>query len=374
MSPQAQAAFDAIRAKGVFLPLLPPDLAAEDRAEVRRLAQTALLRDPLDSRALRILGQVADSDDHTATFMQASKARSLHETLALYWLVQKSFLDGDFARAITLADTLLRSQPQFSTVIVPLFASIAATKDGLEQIKSLLRSDPPWRPLFFRAFIGSVSDPRLPLTLMLDLQAAGAPPDMKDLKFYINYLMKRRLYDVAYYTWLQFLPPEQLRNVGLLFNGNFALNPSGLPFDWTITYNNGVEIDIVDDQDRPGRRSLYWEFTEGRVDTNGVSQVITLAPGTYSLQGFEKGEIQARRGLHWQVACYGTPNGALAESQPFIGSASDWKAFSMDFTVPPRNCPAQRLWLSVDAVSDSDRLVSGAAWFADIALSAKPKG
>lgn len=369
LSPQDQADVDAMRAKGIPVPMIAPDLSPQARDDIRRLSEAALRRDPLDPRALRVLGQVAGSDDKKAAFMRAASAHSLHESLALYWLIQKSFLDGDFAKTLSAADALLRSQPQLADFVVPLFAHIAEAKDGLDLVKGLMRSNPPWSNRFFGPFTRSVSDLHLPLAVMTDLQANGTPPDSDDVKAYLNYLMKKKLYSFAYYTWLQFLPANQLRNLGLLFNGNFAFDPSGVPFDWTITYGSGVEIDILDNPDKPGHRALYWEFTEGRVDDNGVSQVTTLAPGNYSLHGFQKGDITARRGLRWRVACYDARS-ELAESQAFLGFVSDWQEFSMDFTVP-RNCPAQRIWLSVDAVSDPDRLVSGSAWFADIGLSLK---
>ena len=116
-------------------------------------------------------------------------------------------------------------------------------------------------------------------------------------------MIAHKFYSLAYYTWLQFLPPEELRHAGLLFNGSFEVAPSGLPFDWTITQGPGVTIDIVPRPDKSGGRALMVDFQYGRVDYHSVTELVMLAPGTYEFKGEYKGELVGPRGLKWRIAC-----------------------------------------------------------------------
>ena len=104
-----------------------------------------------------------------------------------------------------------------------------------------------------------------------------------------SFLIGHKLYDLAYYTWLQFLPVEELREAGLLFNGSFDVAPSGLPFDWVITPGSGVTVDIVPKPDSNGKHALLVDFAYGRVDYHSVRQLVMLAPGTYEFKGQYQG-------------------------------------------------------------------------------------
>ena len=78
---------------------------------------------PLNARALRILGQLAeaDSDDQEAAkYMRAADQISLHENYASYWLMRKSADEHDYKSAIYYADVLLRTNPQSSSYVVPV--------------------------------------------------------------------------------------------------------------------------------------------------------------------------------------------------------------------------------------------------------------
>jgi len=132
---------------------------AEDIEQVRRMAEQALLSDPLNARALRILGQIADlsrDEPRSWQLMQASVRRSLNETLAVAWLTSKSAERRDYAAAMYYADVLLRTRPQLgSEVVIPVLARIAEDKEAVVAFKEMLSRDPPWRAQFFDALPGS---------------------------------------------------------------------------------------------------------------------------------------------------------------------------------------------------------------------------
>lgn len=349
---------------------LESDPTIPSAKQISAQAEQVLVRNPLNAQALRILGQVAAAagDEQRANaFFQAAARRSLREDYALSWLVQKNYEHENFATAIHYADALLRTRPQLVSAVTPLLARMLENNSAGPQLQKLLAENPPWRPAFLAALPPYIGDARITLNLLLNLRETATPPTMDDLRNYLNFLIRNKLYEFAYYAWLQFLPPEQLTKVGFLINGSFERTPSGLPFDWVIKGGPGVTIDIVRKPDARRQHALYIEFGYGRVGFH-ASQLLRLAPGTYQLEGQYIGELKGRRGLVWRITC--ADNGKrIGQSDMVIGEAQTWTDFSFSFTVPDRECGAQTLQLVLNARSASERLVSGAVWYDDLRIS-----
>jgi hypothetical protein len=364
---------------------LMPSAAADPktREEVRSQVREALAHDPLSAHALRLLGQVADAadeDEAAQQLMQAAAQRSQRESVAVFWLMRKAFQRKDYPATIRYADILLRTRPQIVAQVIPTLARIAENKDASGYLKEALGANPPWRGLFFANLLQNITDARTPLDLLLSIKDTPTPPTVKDLRDYLNLLIKYNFHELAYYVWLQFLPRDQLTRAGLLFNGSFEAKPSGLPFDWVILPGSGVTIEFARKPNEPGQHALLVEFGLGRVDFRGVSQIVMLAPGTYQLKGQYTGQVIGRRGLEWRILCTGGTAGSaeaataaagaapagplpLAKSPMVVGSTPDWTDFSVNFTVPETDCRAQQVRLWFDARSASEQLVSGAVWY-----------
>src|ERR1700730_1957117 len=250
--------------------VVSPSNHAEITDQARRLAERALLSDPLNARALRILGQIADlskDEPRSWQFMRASARHSLNETLAVVWLMSKSAERQDYAAAMRYADVLLRTRPQLGNeVVIPVLARIAEDRAAVVALKEMLSQNPPWRAQFFEALPNSITDARTPLDLLMAVKHSPVPPATEELRSYLHFLIGRRFYALAYYTWLQFLSSDQLSGAGFVYNGDFEAVPSGLPFDWLITSGAGVTVDIDADPDRDGNRALFVRFEDGRVD------------------------------------------------------------------------------------------------------------
>jgi tetratricopeptide (TPR) repeat protein len=346
-------------------------VAPDNEPAVRMRAQTAVTNDPLNVRALRILGQLAeaDSDDEDATkFMHAADDLSLHENYASYWLMRRSATTGDYKSAIYYADVLLRTNPQSSAYVVPVLAQISEDKAGATLVKALLTDNPPWRRQFISMLPNSVTDARTPLDLLLALRDSPVPPSTEEIGPYLDFLIARKFYGLAYYTWLQFLPSQELGRAGLLYNGSFEVTPSGLPFDWKITPGAGVTVDIVSPPDELGRHALLIDFQYGRVEYHSVSELVMLTPGSYEFKGEYKGKLAGPRGMKWRIVC---ANGTLTsggESPMIAGVAKDWSNIGFTFTVPDKDCPAQYVRLDLDARMVSEQLISGSILFDDVQI------
>jgi hypothetical protein len=343
-------------------------LTSQDQ-QIRAMTELALREDPLNARGLRILGQLANrSHDEVRAmqFMQASVRHSLNEFIALAWLADKYFEKRDYGNSVHYADILLRKGPQLIHYVMPTLAQIAENTDGSENLRKLLAENPPWRALFFGALPNSISDARTPLNLLVALKDTPNPPSTDDLRGYLKFLIDRKFYSLAYYTWLQLLPAEQLNNLGLLFNGRFETAPTGLPFDWVITAGTGVTIDVVSVADSDGR-ALEVAFQQGRVEFGGVTELVALPPGKYQFEGKFTGEVIGQRGLKWRVTCAG--GATVGESGMIAGRTSTWKRVELQFGVPAVDCPAQYLHLDLDARMSSEQFVSGTVRFGDLRIA-----
>lgn len=343
-----------------------------DLATIRVWAEFALLRDPLNASALRLLGQVAivtgDKAD-AAKFMNAAARVSLHESSAVYWLMLKSTEADDYKTAISYADALLRTNRGLAPYVVPLLGRFAEQKTSNSLVKAVLDGNPPWRDLFFTYLPSNMSDARTPLDLLLSLRTSAVPPTNKEIGDYLTFLIARKFYDLAYYTWLQFLPADELRTAGLLYNGNFEIKPSGLPFDWVITPGVGVTVDIVPVANNNDGHALLIEFLYGRVDYHSVRELVLLPPGTYQFDGQYQGKLVGPRGLKWRLICADDASMPIGESPMISGATSTWKEIKFMFTVPATNCRAQYVRLDLDARMASEQLVSGSVLINQLHIS-----
>jgi hypothetical protein len=343
-----------------------------DLPAVRAAAEAGLRNEPLNARALRLLGQVSDAaknDTDAANFMRAAAKLSLHDNLTDSWLMLKSFAAKDYQSTVYYADILLRTTPELGTYVVPILARIAEDKGSAGLIKTALAGDPPWRDLFFQILPTSITDARTPLDLLLALRANPNPPLPADLNRYLNFLVQHKMYELAYYTWLQFLPAEEMRNAGLLYNGGFEIAPTGSPFDWIMPQGSGVTVDIEARPDTDSEHALLLNFQYGRVDYASVAQLIMLAPGRYHFTGRFRGELVGPRGVKWRIACAETRSSRLAEGPMINGRVPSWSDTGFDFTVPAQNCRAQYLSLDLDARMASESFVNGSVWFDDLQIS-----
>ena len=346
------------------------NLDASRKQQARDWISSALRDEPFNARGLEMMGLLAASDadtDAAQRYMSATVRQTLRRQSAVYWNLQSKLAARDYTAAAAFADAILRTNPQSMPLVISTLATMAEIPSARDALEKLLAENPPWRWSFFWYLKGHIRNPYVPLKILLALKASAHPPTSREIGAYLRILLENKLYRLAYYGWLQFLNSTELARTGLLNNGALDAQPSGLPYDWTITSGNGATIEIAPRDDRPAERALAIELAPGRVDFHPVSQLLALTPGRYALTGTFKGSIRGRRGLRWKIRCL--PNaGTLAESEMFLGDHRQWTHFTVAFEVAEK-CMAQTLELALDARSASETMVTGFAQFDELAIS-----
>lgn len=355
----------------------PPEVIAALKAEIRQLALRTIGVDPLNATAFRLLGEVATDPTETRRMMTEAVKRSRREAIAMLWLLNDTMETKDFAAAMKQADILLTTRADLWPVVMRQLGRMSESPQGRKVLAKRIVEDPPWKDWFFRQLPRNVRRANAPLELMLELKSLGSAPADDALKSYLDLLIQANLVEIAYTTFVQLRSMEELANLGLLYNGDFEREPTGLPFDWRFSSGLHATAEISPLADLGGGRVLRVDIEDSgaRVKFPEVSQILMLGAGAYKFEGLLRGKITARRGLRWQFRClYADPEvqshpEKLAETDMLIGETSSWRSFTLYVVVPPRpECRAQQLRLYHDARSGSEQLISGSLAFDQLSL------
>ncbi len=369
----------SLRASGTPLSAPASDIEVALRHErhdqLRRWAGAILAQEPLNARALAILGDLAreaGADDAARTFFSASARRSMRETVVLGWLIDDAVKRQDWLLAVRHIDTMMHYYWQARMSLMPLLAQLVQTPEAASAVRDAVAATSEWRRDFVPRLPNAVADVRVPLEFLLSLKETPKPPTVVELSVYLNFLLHRKFYDLAYYAWLQFLTPEQLASVGPLFNGSFEISLSGLPFDWMPARDKGADVAIERRADRPSEHALVIRFGQGRAELDYIGQIMRLQPGPHRIEGMAMGDVQGPRGMRWRVRCLGGSETPIAESAMLGGRIASWTDFAFDISVPAAGCAAQELRLVLDARTPSEQLVSGMISFDEMTVRRVP--
>jgi hypothetical protein len=331
-----------------------------DVAAARARAAQALERSPIEVGAVRLLALAAERQGdpaHALQLMEVAGRRSARDGPAQAWLFDYWFRRNDWARAYAHADLLLRTHPQVSKDLDPSLASAAgAYPDARRQLVARLISGPFWRHAFLSDLAQSNTDPALLLGVLTDLQRGGAKLNDGELADVLNPLVSRRLYDEAYLTWVQSLPPSALTHLTNIYDPDFAGAAGPPPFNWAFHQPNGGAVEIAKAPSGRGR-VLAVHLYDTPTQPLAV-QLLTLPPGHYTLAGQVLSEEGGATGMEWTLRCEGGPTVAARISP--AGAASRWTRAAASFDVPANGCPAQ--WLELKASTGATFHGAGVWW------------
>jgi hypothetical protein len=342
-------------------------------SSVEDLARRALLSDPLDSRALSLLGSVAERNGdlvRAEALMSLSAARSWRNFTPHVWLFAHAIRRGKFDEALAQADGLLRVQDwQFPASVFPVLTLFGLYPSGVAALERYLAANPPWRRAFLSQVANGAND-HLMTQLYQSLIRSAQPPTALEMKPYLDRLILVGRFEQAYQDWrATSSPAETLTRYP--YNGNFEAPLDGAPFNWVFDdVGGGAEIQITAASDRENSHALRVQFSGARAHLGRVGQLLMLAPGSYGLELAVKASgLRTERGLVWQISC-AESRMVLAETNLVRGTAP-WTDLKVKFSVPSSDCQAQWLKLTIPARVASETEIEGEVWFQDFRVTAE---
>lgn len=355
-------------------------LAAGDGSQnpsaVRDLANEALLRNPLNEGALRVLGLAADAadDGRRADQLMSVAARRTRRDLSVEtWLFDERFRQGRLEDALRHADAILRQKPDMLGILSPTLAEIARRDDLRRALIDVLNFGPPWRKDVLGALAQS-AEPAANEAVFIGLEHSTQPLQLAEMAPYLNRLVAAGQYDLAFLTWLRALPLAQSEQLPYVYNGDFDIPVTGLPFDWAITNVDGATTEVADSGDENRGPALHVAFWGSRVNYHHVGKLLLLPPGGYRLTGLVKADdIENAHGLVWRIYCADHEDQTIGVTPTVVGN-SDWTEFSADFEVPSEGCSAQWLRLEIAATVSIEQQISGTVWYDHLAIDRAPVG
>lgn len=352
-----------------LLVLAERQLAQGQPRQAQATARRLLRQAPLKGQAFRVLAaasdQLGDRERAFRLYLIAAR-RAPRDVPSRVWLAQRYLEAGKFDDALHHIDSLLRMAPQRAAGINPVLVRMAQVPAFADALSRTLLRNPPWRDgLLVALQKPGAGNADAAGRVMQYLQDHGGLSS-EDYGRWLNSLMTQGRWGEAYARWAGSVVKPGGR-LPLLYNGDFAQEPSSTGFDWRIRRVPGVLLDFLPEAGTGGQ-AAYLQFLDRRIPGAGLEQPLLLSPGGYRLRMRMRARaLRSELGLQWQVACVG-PAGIVARSEPVQGDFP-WRAVQMDFTIPQEGCPGQWLRLVNPVPAGAAQGVAGELWLADMELS-----
>jgi hypothetical protein len=331
-----------------------------DVVHVRDLASRALDRSPLEVGAVRLLALTAEREGEASralALMTIAGRRSERDGPVQAWLFDYWFTRHDWPRAFRHVDLLLRTHPQVTRQLDPtLESAVVADPAARLALTKRFEGAPFWREQFLSDLAQSNNDPGPLLAIITDLNRANAKLSDAELEEVLVPLVNHRLYDEAYLTWTQSLPPKALTTLGNVYDPDFDGLPGAPPFNWALQQPNGGAVEITPAPQGGRGHALAVHLYDAPTQPLAV-QLINLPPGRYVLAGQSLSDAGGATGLDWTVRCDG---GAVIARLSPAGAAGRWTAGAVTFDTPPTGCAAQ--WLELIAEPGATFQGAGVWW------------
>ena len=320
---------------------LAADLAPEKGASIRlndtALATLLLSRRPLDPDAQAYLALVADAkgDKPRARALMELALRSDGRALRpRLWLIDRALRHRDYPTAVSLFDRLIAVIPLRRTQTIAAMASIVRDPASHAAVAKMLATNPGWREDFLYALNQQGMSPDA--IFRLTAQNSAKASTLFEQSALLQSLIKNHEYERAYLAWINFLPESSLKQVGSVYDPEFANLAGPAPFNWLLpsTPDGSAEFRAP-----KGLTASYL----GAAPATLAQQTILLSPGRYALSVVASGTDEYNQ-LAWVITCAG--GGAPVVTTRLLKLSDGRQKYSAIFQIPTSGCEAQQLALT----------------------------
>ena len=180
-------------------------------------AREALNDNPLSPEALILLARASEQDgekDRTSRLMILASRVTPRDLRSQLWLLDQDLRGARVDSALEQIDVLLRGQ--LPDVVAAALAPILTREPYRSGYVKLLRTNPPWRPVWFTDLLSRATDLSALDYLFAELQAGAHGPTERELTVFLTRLTEAGMFDEAHDAWLRSLPPEHRKEADLL--------------------------------------------------------------------------------------------------------------------------------------------------------------
>lgn len=332
-------------------------------ATARRLLQV----EPMEGRAYRVLAEVeaaAGRKDEARALYGIAARRAPSDLRTRAWLAQDALEQGKPVDALAQIDQVLTLSPAAGTNVFPVMLKLAADPAFAQALAKVMQRPPAWRAGMLRTLQRAGEEDRAGADQVLAALQQEGGLDNDEVAAGIEALLQQGRWSQAYARWATPFV-EGGKPLPLLFNGDFAREPSGSGFDWRLPAVAGV-ISSFEPNGGSGR-SLHARFLGRRVAGPILEHRLWLAPGRYRLAYRVRSDaLRSDAGLAFSLACEGRPQ-ALATGEAITGSRG-WRSAQVAFTVPAEDCPGQWLRFGNAVNPGAGQVMGGDLWLGAVSL------
>jgi hypothetical protein len=332
----------------------------------KQLAHAALLNDPTNVAALRVLGFAAPQKDQLAIFELADRL-SRRDLATQLWLIEYYVGRDDAARALTHYDAALRTSSVAPQLLFPVLAKASGDETLAPQIATVLAKRPPWAMAFLNDILFSSPSPDTLLTIFKQVANSGPKLPQAVSDGLTARMLRDYRFDLVRDAY--FVAGGTDKSVGKrVKNGNFSSDPTLLPFDWTFTADEKIDAGRSPSENVANDLRLVVQVSQANTG-EAARQLLMLPPGRYALTS-TAGSVPSHKlaQLAWQMTC-ATKTDAKFHEMTLQQSASAGLTSKSEFSVPSLDCQAQWLSLRVTTQTDSDEFI---AWLDNVTVTPVP--
>jgi hypothetical protein len=305
--------------------------------EVKRLALKALESQPINPKALRLLGYIEDAGGNSSKaekYVRMAAKLSRREAGTQLWLIEASARKGDIRQTLVHYDIALRTKPETQTVLFPRLVNAIEDPEIRAALKPYIRSENGWATSFLSFAINNSKD--LPVLTRLILETGGlSDPDEARVQeaALIGRLVFERYFAEARQIFLQ-MPRAQASRVS---SAAFDASDRDALF-------GAIGWQLINDPDagggftENGKRVALSVFANSSTTRPIATKLLYLKPRNYILD-VKVSNIDRGSGgfMRWELRCPDAAGGKILWSVDSV--AASLKA---RFNIPS-GCPVQYL-------------------------------